>query len=123
MQSSLNNWLKSIQHADRETKKFWLILLSGITMIFVVTLWFFYFRYTTPYASTKKEGEIVEVPQDSSYLKDVGKEAKTFMSQLSSAYSATISKVRGTKDIILEGGQGGLPAFQIDERVPSTPLP
>lgn len=43
-----NSWLQKIRHGDEATKKFWLYLLSSVTMSAVVALWMAYISVSIP---------------------------------------------------------------------------
>lgn len=47
----MHSFILKIQNSDEPTKKFWLVVLSGATMVAVVALWLVYMNVTLPTAS------------------------------------------------------------------------
>lgn len=47
------NWLEKIRNSDNATKKFWLYLLSSISMTMVVSLWITYISFNLPSVSNQ----------------------------------------------------------------------
>lgn len=43
-----NEWLKKVQRGSEAKKKRWLILLSGVSVLFVVLLWLVYMNISIP---------------------------------------------------------------------------
>ncbi|MDP2704324.1 MAG: hypothetical protein Q8P01_03825 [bacterium] len=43
-----NEWLKKVQRGNEAKKKRWLILISGVSMLFVVLLWLVYMNISIP---------------------------------------------------------------------------
>ena len=49
--------IKELQKADEGTKKFWLVIFSGISMTIIVTLWMVYLNATLPIISKTGDKE------------------------------------------------------------------
>ncbi|MEK7162512.1 MAG: hypothetical protein AAB730_01480 [Patescibacteria group bacterium] len=52
--------IKKIQHSDDRAKKRWLVLLSGILMLFVIVLWVVYLNATLPQSAGTPTGTSTE---------------------------------------------------------------
>lgn len=46
MWQKLKNKLQQVQKSDERTKKYWIVILSGISMTIVVAVWFVYLNST-----------------------------------------------------------------------------
>ena len=40
--NSLKNWIEQVRYSDQGTKKFWHVVVSGIAMVVVISLWIVY---------------------------------------------------------------------------------
>ena len=44
--SSIRNFIKKLQNSEDNVKKRWLIILSGLSMVIIIVIWFIYLNNT-----------------------------------------------------------------------------
>ncbi len=68
MFKKFGGFIRNIQRSDDRTKKKWLVIFSGLGMIFIVVLWVFYLNVTLPQIAPIQEGTsteaVVPTPSD-----------------------------------------------------------
>lgn len=52
MVKKIGEFIKNIQRSDDRVKKRWLVIFSGIGMVFIIVLWVFYLNATLPQIQT-----------------------------------------------------------------------
>ncbi|MBI4034227.1 MAG: hypothetical protein HY378_01625 [Candidatus Brennerbacteria bacterium] len=81
--------LKKVQRADEKTKRRYLILMSSLTMVVVIGLWFFYLTLTLPEPPASHEapvGAVVREENEDSFFRTIGRGAENIFEGLKNQF-------------------------------------
>lgn len=110
------NFINEIRNAEENIKKRWLIILSGVTMAVVISLWVGYFNLTLPrVTSPNGQGQAMENPPAGGQLTHIKK-------TLAAGFSVLMEKVNTKKSLIIKAPERNFVLENLEE-TPSIKLP
>jgi len=122
MIEGLKNFIKNLRDENENTKKRWLIILSGITMALVIALWVGYFNLTLPKVASPSgmaaTEEGVRQPVRSGNESQLTHIKKT----LAAGFSVLMEKVNTKKSLIIKAPERNFVLENLEETLP-TKLP
>ena len=117
MIGGIKNFIKNLRDENENTKKRWLIILSGVTMVLVISLWVGYFNLTLPRVAppsgiVKTEEEIQQTESQLTHIKNT----------LAAGFSALMEKVNTKKSLTIKAPERNFVLENLEETLP-TKLP
>lgn len=117
MIEGVKNFIKNLRDENENTKKRWLIILSGVTMALVISLWVGYFNLTLPrvappsgIAATEEE-----IQQNEGQLTHIKK-------TLAAGFSVLMEKINTKKSLTIKAPERNF-IPENSEEIPTTQLP
>ena len=112
----VQNFIAKIQNSDEATKKFWLVALSGLSMLVVISGWTIYIDKTVANVDTPAKEQIVQKGAEApGFFAIFGAGVKTI-------FDAAKNKLSVSNNIVIENTERNFMAEGV-ESVKATKLP
>ncbi|MEK7590332.1 MAG: hypothetical protein AAB454_01325 [Patescibacteria group bacterium] len=109
MIGGIKNFIKNLRDENENTKKRWLIILSGITMALVISLWVGYFNLTLPrVAPPSGMAATEEIQQNENQLTHIKK-------TLAAGFSVLMEKINTKKSLTIKAPERNFVLENLEE--------